>query len=184
MDKTSPPRPLEILFDVPAFSLTDQNAQPFSNTGLRGKVWIADFIFTQCASSCPQMTQQMIRLQHTLGDPAVHMLSFSVDPTRDTPAVLKQYLQIRGADQSRWTFLTSSKAADLDAVAKGFHIGAIDAGPDHPVQHSVEFLLIDSQQHVRGIYWLGDADSMQRLIHDAQTLAAQVHKAPAFGLTR
>jgi protein SCO1/2 len=176
MPPLPPAAALDVLFDAPAFSLTDQNAKPASSQDLRGHVWIADFIFTQCASICPLMTQQMAQLQHSIPDSSVRMVSFSVDPTHDTPEVLKQYAKTRGADESRWFFLTSSKVEYLNAVANGFHMGVIPAGPDHPLEHAPQFLLIDAQQHVRGIYHANDPDSMQKLVRDAQFLAAEAGK--------
>src|SRR4051812_45963081 len=76
---------------VPEFSLVDQNAEKFTNTSMAGKVWVVDFVFTHCDGPCPLMTAKMVGLTKQIRNPNVRFLSFSVDPTNDTPSVLKQY---------------------------------------------------------------------------------------------
>src|SRR5580704_16173869 len=77
---------------VPDFTLTDQSNQPFlSANALREKVWVADFIFTNCAGPCPRMSAQMRQVGAALHDlKDVRLVSFTVDPTRDTPSVLSE----------------------------------------------------------------------------------------------
>jgi protein SCO1/2 len=86
---SKPAEPLPILFMVPSFTLTDQNAQPFGDKQLAGHVWIADFIFTQCAGPCPLMTMAMSKLQKSIPDKSVRLVTITADPIHDTPAVLK-----------------------------------------------------------------------------------------------
>src|ERR1700681_4462034 len=78
---------------VPDFTLTDQNGKPFTNrTALHGQVWIADFVYTNCEGPCPRMSSQMHQVQSALaGADGVQLVSFTVDPARDTPEVLASY---------------------------------------------------------------------------------------------
>src|ERR1700683_3737016 len=92
------------------FSLTDQSGHPFSDKDLRGKVWVASFIFTRCAGPCARVSANMARLQKEMAGKEVLMLvSFSVDPDYDTPAVLQRYAAHFGADPSGWKFLTGKR---------------------------------------------------------------------------
>src|SRR5947209_5367673 len=91
---------------VPAFQLTNQNGQPFGSPQLAGKIWIADFIYTTCPGPCPMISSRMSELQKPLEKTDVHLVSFSVDPGKDTPAVLRSYAERLQAEPGRWDFLT------------------------------------------------------------------------------
>src|SRR4051794_7218475 len=83
-------------FPAPTFSLIDQNGKSFGSEQLKGKPYVAAFIFTHCAGACPMMTQKMAKLQKAVPDPDVQLVSFTVDPERDTPEVLKTYAKNAG----------------------------------------------------------------------------------------
>jgi len=164
---------LPVLFDAATFNLTDQEGKPFSSDALRGKTWVADFVFTNCPGACPKMTMRMSGLQKTLARPGVHFVSFSVDPDRDTPAVLKQYAKNYDADPSRWHFLTGDKAA-LFQAARDMKLTAEPAGVLGPeIAHAEKFLLVDGQGRVRGAYDSKDDDDMKRLAADAAAVAGE-----------
>lgn len=78
---------------VDDFTFTDQNGQSFGLSDLKGKVWVADFIFTNCETVCPPMTANMAKLQDMVKEEGldVEFVSFSVDPEVDTPEKLKEY---------------------------------------------------------------------------------------------
>lgn len=162
---------LPVLFDAPAFSLTDQNEKPVTHETLRGNPWVAAFIFTQCAGPCPMMSAKMAELQKAVPNPRLKLVSFTVDPERDTPAVLKEYAQKLGADESRWHFLTGPKDAMFDA-ARGMKLAAGPATEEAPIFHSDLFVLIDADGKVRGIYHSNEADALARLAADARRLIA------------
>jgi protein SCO1/2 len=164
---------LPVLFDAATFNLTDQDAKAFSSDQLRGKTWVADFVFTNCPGACPKMTMRMAGLQKTLARPDVHFVSFSVDPDRDTPAVLKQYAKNYDADPSRWHFLTGDKAA-LFRAARDMKLTAEPAGVLGPeIAHAEKFLLVDGRGRVRGAYDSKDDDDMKRLAADAAAVAGE-----------
>lgn len=159
------------LFTTPAFSLIDQNAKPITDADLRGNVWVAAFIFTNCAGPCPMMSAKMAELQMTVTEPNVKLVSISVDPQRDTPAVLKQYAQKFGADESRWHFITGEKPKVYEFI-QGMKVTSEPIG-ENDILHETRFLLVDSQGQVRGIYSMNDAVEMNQLATDARTLARQ-----------
>jgi protein SCO1/2 len=165
------PEPLPVLFDAPAFSLTDQDGKSFSNQDLRGKVWVADFVFTRCPGACPVMTMKMSGLQRAVPEKDVHFVSFTVDPERDTPDVLKEYAQRFDAEPGRWHFLTGEKAS-LFETAAGMKLTAAPAGTFGPdIVHAEKFLLIDGAGRVRGVYDSKDEADLKKLAADAAVLA-------------
>lgn len=162
--------PLPKLFAVPEFTLTTQANQPFGSRQLGGKVWVVDFIFTQCQGMCPLMTRHMFDLQRNTAGSAVQLVSVSVDPENDTPAVLAGYAAANKADTSRWHFLTGSKIATWD-LSKALKLAV---APDRGGQvfHSSRFLLVDGAGQVRGVYDSHEPGSLTKLAADARTLAA------------
>lgn len=165
------PEPLPVLYEGPSFSLTDQDGKPFGSEQLRGKVWIADFIFTHCPGACPVMTMKMSGLQRAVPDRDVHFVSFTVDPERDTPAALKEYGTRFEADPARWHFITGESSALFD-VAAGMKLTAAPAGKFGPdIVHAEKFLLIDGAGRVRGAYDSTDEQDLKKLAADAAALA-------------
>jgi protein SCO1 len=164
---------LPSLFDSPSFSLIDQEGRPYSNTDLKGRPWVSQFIFTTCQSICPMMMTKMAALQKTL-DPRVQLVSFSVDPDHDRPAVLKAKADSLGADHQRWRFLTNpdgNKTA-ISAVVSGMF--EAKPGPTDPsTMHSERFFLFDGNGHCRGVYSSSTPDSMDQLAHDTATVLAE-----------
>jgi cytochrome oxidase Cu insertion factor (SCO1/SenC/PrrC family) len=166
-------RDLPVLAEVPAFELTDQNSQPVTPKLLAGKPWVADFVFTHCAGPCPVMTRKMAELQKKMM--SVQFVSFSVDPERDTPDVLKAYAATFGADESRWRFLTGSKDA-IFATARGMLITAAPADADKPILHSEKFLLVDGEGKIRKYYDSKSPEALAALKEDAASLAEETVK--------
>ena len=158
-------------YPVPDFSLTDQSDRTVTLNDLKGKVWVADFIFTNCAGACPMMTDKMRKLQEAL--PAeVRMVSITVDPSRDTPKVLAAYAAERGATPDRWLFLTGDKQVVHDLCIKGFKLPLDETGGTaaEPIAHSTRFVLVDQQGDIRGYYEATDEEDLQQLASDAKSL--------------
>lgn len=163
---------LPIFGMVPEFALTSQEKLPVTKDSFKGKVVIADFIFTECAGPCPMMTAQMSGFQKSLAnDPDIKLLSFSVDPETDTPTVLAQYGEKFGAKNDKWTFLTGDKASVYNLTRSGFHL-TIDAD-SNAIAHSTKFVLIDKNSMIRGYYDSCDETSAERLLSDARTLVKE-----------
>src|SRR6201997_88595 len=91
---------------VPPFQLTNQTGEVFGSAQLAGKIWIADFIYTTCPGPCPMISSRMGELQKPFEKTDVQLVSFSVDPEKDTPAVLRRYAEGLQAGPGRWDFLT------------------------------------------------------------------------------
>lgn len=155
---------------VPDFELTDQTGAAFaSGKALQGKVWIADFIFTNCPGPCPRMSSQMHQLQTALaggGNDSLRLVSFTVDPARDTPPVLDAYSKHFGAISGTWFFLTGPTPALQHLDRDVFMLGDIDG----TLMHSTRFVLVDRASRVRGFYLTSEDDAIPRLIADAKGL--------------
>jgi len=162
---------VEAYGQVPDFTLVDSHERPLSLADLKGHVWVADFIFTSCAGMCPMMTGEMRKLQDALPG-EIRLVSFSVDPSRDTPEVLRSYASRYGADQHRWFFVTGERQALYDLSIKGFKLGVDDAQgtPSEPITHSSRFVLIGKDAQIRGYYSGTDSDELRRLAEDARKL--------------
>lgn len=173
---TPPPPELPVLGTLPSFALTDQTGASFGSEQLKGKIWVANFIFTRCPTICPTFTRKMATVQERtkeLGD-AVHLVSFSVDPDYDTPAVLAAYAEKHRANPRRWTFLTGSAEAIRTTVVDGLKISMGREGPADDfasIFHGTHFVLVDEQLRIRGYYRSEDADVLDRLVRDIGLLA-------------
>lgn len=167
--------PLPVLGILPDFSLTERNGEPFGLKDLRGQVWVADFIFTNCAGTCPIMTTamteiQQIALAERLDD--VKLVSITVDPERDTPEVLQRFADGYGALKGRWYFLTGEGAAIQQLANNGFLLSAATSGgsAEEPIIHSNRFVLIDRQGRIRGYYDGTDEAGVAQLLQDIKKL--------------
>jgi protein SCO1 len=122
-------RGLQVFGELPDFALTERDGRRRSRADLAGKVWVADFIYTRCTDTCPLQTAQMARLHQELAELAdLLFVSISVDPTRDTPRVLRAYAERYGADPARWWFLTGKREPIYTLIREGFHLSV--EGPD------------------------------------------------------
>jgi protein SCO1 len=160
---------LPVIFDVPDFLLTDQNNSPVSNMDLQGKVWVGAFMFTDCPGVCPMMARQMLKLQDAVSGTDVKMISFSLDPEKDTPEVVKAYLEKIKADPARWSYLVGPKQT-VWGIAEKLKVHVQDATPDEPIVHGEYVALVDRAGKVRGYYIGTDIDSMKELAKDARRL--------------
>lgn len=168
--------PLPEMVPISDFTLTDQDGEDFGTRQLRGKVWIADLIFTSCPSICPMMSTSMANLHRRLDEPDVRFVSISVDPETDTPEVLSEYAGRYGADTERWTFLTGT-VEDVNRVVHlsfrlpmGERMDRDDGSYD--ILHTGRFLLIDRRAVMRGLYET-DREGLERLERDARRLLAE-----------
>lgn len=162
------PKLVEARVRVPNFSLTNQQGQPLSRSDMVGKVWIADFIFTNCPTICPAMTQEMARLQSEFVADPIYFVSFSVDPERDTPRVLSRYATTYGADNRRWHFLTGDKTKIYQLAEQGFSLAAGHNGTE--ILHSPRFVLVKADGNIHDFYDSRSKPAMLRLRRDVKAL--------------
>jgi protein SCO1/2 len=173
LGKSTPKGPA-LRMPLPAFQLTDERRQPFSLETLRGKVWVADFIFTSCPTACPKLTKRMFELQHrtrNLGD-AFHLVSFTVDPENDTPERLAAYAASVNARPNRWSFVTGPLGTIETTVVHGFKLamGKEDNGDGiFTIFHGERLVLVDREGAIRGYYEAND-EGMDQLVRDVGVL--------------
>jgi protein SCO1/2 len=161
------PAPPPTLGTLPDFALTDQTGHPFGTRELRGKVWVANFIFTSCAGSCPLLSQKMAEVARRgrhLG-PDFHLVSLTVDPERDTPELLAAYAARYGANPHKWSFLTGPMTTIQGAVVDGFKVGMgkEKVGDFWEIFHGENLVLVDRQLRIRG-YFSATAEGLDRLM--------------------
>jgi len=142
---------------VPDMTLTDQNERKVNLLhDLRGRVWIADFVFTSCAAQCPVITQRMVELQKALVDGGLHevrCVSISVDPERDTPEKLREYAaSFKAPDPANWLLLTGERSQIRDLVTKNFLLALQEETANSPILHSFKFALVDRNGRIRATY--------------------------------
>lgn len=171
-------RDLPVMFRLPDFSFVERSGETVTQRELTGRVWIADFVFTNCAGPCPLMTRKMAALSGQLADAErVQFVTFSVDPQRDTPEVLREYAKQHGADAQRWWFLTTGEPEAVRRLAiEGFRIIARPTTSEERQQgmddilHSTYFVLVDAVGRVRGFYDSLDEERVEKLIADTRAL--------------
>ncbi len=174
----------ELLYTLPEYALVDQHGRSFSPETLRGKVWVAGFVFTSCPSTCPAVTRAMGSLRDRFDrmDIDIEMVSFTVDPQRDTPEVLRAYTQEVGVTSEHWRFVTGSPEAVRNLVRDGFKLGigerepvadgAVD-GSMYDIAHSTQLALVDTEGGVRGFYDMEPEGGLDEIFHRAQHVMAE-----------
>jgi protein SCO1/2 len=163
---------------LPEFVLIDQDSQPYGTDQLRGRPWIADFIFTHCPGRCPMLTREMARIQTDLrgkGWDDVQLVSISVDPENDTPEVLAAYASKHGAQKGNWRFLTGQRDQIWSLGVDGFKLPIADTedGFDGPILHSNKFVLTDRQGRIRGYYDALEKPARAKLLRDLEIVRAE-----------
>lgn len=161
---------------IPDFAFTDHTGARFTRAELLGHVSIVNFIFTRCDTVCPVTTMKMRTVADRTGDePSIKLVSISVDPTFDTPAVLAAYAAKAGADPTRWRFLTGDTRAIRELVERGMAIGfdtigTLPSGAPN-ISHSGHFVLVDQRGHLRGYYDSDDWGRVETLMRQARWLS-------------
>jgi len=118
---------LQVFGTLPDFTLIERDRRKVTRSDLLGTVWVANFIYTQCTDTCPLQSARMAALQRDFpGEQSLRFLSITVDPKRDTPAVLDRYASRYEADRERWWFLTGDKQAIYALIQEGFRLSVED----------------------------------------------------------
>jgi protein SCO1 len=130
------------------FHLEDQNGKPFSDVDMKGRPFLVFFGFTHCPDICPTTLFDISQLLHALGPDAdrTGALFITVDPQRDTPAVMKDYMSnfdphLRG--------LTGDQAS-IDAAVRAYRVYAKKVpleGGDYTMDHTAVVYLMDKDGH-------------------------------------
>lgn len=162
----------ETPFTVPPFTFTNQDNQTLTSDFVANKIWVADYFFTSCNSICPKMTMHLQKVYEAFKqDDNVKIISFTVDPERDTPYALQLYAARYYATPNQWQFVTGDKKDLYTYARKGLFIIATDGdGGSGDFIHSENLVLIDAHKHIRG-YYDGTSDAqVNQLIKDIQRL--------------
>ena len=171
LDKNS--NALKTFHKIPEFSLTNQLGELVNNATFKDKIYVTDFFFTTCPGICPKMTANMMVLQEAfLNDQDVLLLSHSVTPKVDSVSVLKDYSESNGIVNSKWHLVTGNRKQIYD-LGRHAYFAEEDLGEpktEDDFLHTENFVLIDKNQHIRGIYNGLNKTSVQQLIADVQTL--------------
>ena len=158
---------------IPAFTLINQLGDTITEKSVAGKMYVADFFFATCPGICPKMTKNMAILQDSfLSDTNVLLLSHSVTPQKDSISVLQKYGHDYGVNPARWYLLTGDRSHIYDLGRNSYFVEE-DLGidkTDDDFLHTENFVLIDQQQHIRGIYNGLNKASIQQLIADINWL--------------
>lgn len=164
----------EVNYPIEDFTFTNQDGEQLSKKDLKGKVWVADFIFTNCADVCPPMTANMAKLQDMIKEEKlenVEIVSFSVDPTVDKPEVLKEYGQKFNVDFSNWSFLTGYSQEEIEKFAlESFKALVKKPEEGDQVIHGTDFYLIDQEGVMRKYYTGLKEVPFDQIIEDIKTL--------------
>jgi protein SCO1/2 len=153
---------------VPEFTLINQDGKNFGSVDLRGKIWIADFVYSTCPGPCPMISSRMSELQKPLEKTDVHLVSFSVDPAKDTPEVLRGYAEKLHAEPGRWDFLTGPQSEIYNLSRDGFKL-AVGEEKGVPI-HSTRMILVDRRGAIRGYYDAVEPDAVTKLVADTTHL--------------
>jgi cytochrome oxidase Cu insertion factor (SCO1/SenC/PrrC family) len=142
---------------VGTFALTERSGKTVTDQDLRGKVWVASFVFTRCTGPCPQVTATVARLQSELSDvPDVRFVTFTVDPERDDPDELKKYAAHFKADPQKWLFLTGPEKVihklSVEQFKQAVEKKGPDAKPGDEFAHSTRLLVVDKGGVIRGFF--------------------------------
>jgi protein SCO1/2 len=172
---------LAVIRKMPDFTLTTQADEPLRREDLRGQVVLVSFVFTTCGGSCPVTTHRMSQVaqalvhQGLLNDDRVRLLSITLDPARDTPEALREYMKAYDADPAHWTFLTGPRE-QVEKVHAAWGMWAKPAA-NGQFDHPSRVFLVDGRGRVREIYNL-DFFKPSWVLEDVQTLLKESAEGP------
>ena len=177
---------LPVIGPIAEFTLTNQNGRAVSLGDLRGRVWVADIIFTRCPGPCLKMTRQMKELQEALPPASrAKLVSLTTDADFDTAPVLKAYAERFQADTNRWMLLTGPKRAIANLAIDSLKLTAIEKKPEERESpqdlfvHSTIFVLADKQARLRGVFeTTGEGIDPQKVKSEILAAVSQLEREP------
>ncbi len=157
---------------LPDFEFTSQEGKKFTSKELEGKIFVADFFFTHCPGICPKLSAQMYRIEDRYKAlRELQLVSFSVDPERDSVATLAEYGKKFFANPEKWKLLTGEKKKLYDLARNGFLLSVDkgDGGPDDFI-HSDQLVLVDKEKKIRGYYDGTNDKEVDNLMNEIKVL--------------
>lgn len=158
---------------VEDFTFINCDGRPIGKEDLLGKPWIAGFVFTRCTSTCPMITQKMREVQDRLKREDVQLVTFGVDPDRDSSEVLRKYAEQYGADLSRWYFLWGEAKAVYGLIHRSFQMPVQmpdELTGNYQVIHSNNLMLVDAKGVVQGKYLGTKDEDVSKLVRDVRKM--------------
>ena len=148
--KFNPPK-LAVIGEVPHFEFINQNGETITNDFYKNKVYVVEFFFTTCPTICPKMNENMVKIQNEFyGNLDFGIASFSINPTHDTPEILKEYAKLHGATLKNWNFLTGDREKIYELANNGFTLYAGEnSEAEGGFEHSGMFALVDKDGNIR-----------------------------------
>ena len=157
---------------VANFNLINQNGESITQENYKDKIYITDFFFTRCGTICPIMTDNMAKIQKEfLNDDDIMLLSVSVTPNIDSVPVLRKYANDKGVIDAKWNVSTGNKKHIYELARKSY-FAVVEQG-DGGLQdfiHTPNFILVDKEKQIRGIYDGTNNDDIKQIIKDIKTL--------------
>ena len=161
---------------IPSFSLVNQLGDTITEKSVEGKIYVTDFFFTACPGICPKMTTNMSIIQEAFQkDEMVMLLSHSVTPEFDSVEVLREYAEAKGINSEKWFLLTGAREEIYD-LGRNHYFVEENLGlqkDEDDFLHTENFILVDKNLHIRGIYNGLSKTSINQLIADIKTLKAE-----------
>jgi protein SCO1/2 len=162
---------------ISPFELVNQEGDTITQKDFENKIYVTDFFFTSCPGICPKMTSNMMVLQDAfMEDEDVMLLSHSVTPERDSVSVLKAYAENKGINAQKWHIVTGSQKEIYKLGRKDYFVEE-DLGlikEEDEFLHTENFVLIDKNKRIRGIYNGLNKTSINQLIADIKTLQKEI----------
>lgn len=153
------------------FSLVNQLGDTITQKTFDGRIYVADFFFTTCATICPIMTEHMGQIQRKIkNDPDILLLSHTVTPEIDTVAQLKRYADKKGVIAGKWHLVTGDKKEIYDLARKSYLVAKDQPYSPYDLVHTENFVLIDPQRRIRGFYDGTDPAAIESLLEDIAIL--------------
>lgn len=165
----------EIHYKIGKFEFTNTAGEKITELNTANKVYVADFFFTSCPTICPVMKTQLLRVfDKYKSNKDFLILSHTIDPEHDSLSVLSSYKKrLIGGENSSWQFLRAEKMYTHTLAQKQYFVSAledktaVDAGG---FVHSGAFVLVDKNQHIRGVYDGTKEEEVDKLINDIEKL--------------
>ena len=160
------------------FKLINQNGETITQKNYEGKIYVADFFFTRCTNICLAMTYNMSELQsHYKNDDEIMFLSHSVTPTIDSVSVLRAYADKKGVIDAKWNVVTGDKKHIYELARKNY-FAVLDEGngDENDFIHTENFILIDKEHRIRGMYDGTDKKNLQKIIDDITLLKEEYRR--------
>jgi len=157
------------------FKLFNQNGETITQDTYKDKIYVADFFFTTCLTICPIMTGHMLEIQERLkDDPEVLLLSHTVIPVADSVPQLKKYALEKGVNDAKWNLVTGDKKQIYELARKSYLATKSDGdGGPYDMIHTENFILVDKEKRIRGFYDGTNAEAIDDLMNDIETLKAE-----------